>query len=94
MWIGILGNYLNSIIGKEMFANINISIFVGNLGTDSYLVNTAGLAQQWHNNGKFSGSLNFLWIRISSGFQETGDNKEDVQMIQDGIERWYQAYDR
>lgn len=87
-----LGNYLYGVIGKEMFANISFNVFGYNIGTDSYLVNAAGLAQQWSDNGKFEGSFNWLWIRISSGLSESGDNKEDVQMIKDGIERWYKNY--
>lgn len=75
-----------------MFANISFNVFGYNIGTDSYLVNAAGLAQQQSDNGKFEGSFNWLWIRISSGLSESGDNKEDVQMIKDGIERWYKNY--
>lgn len=42
--------------------------------------------------GAIKGGVSWLWIRVSSGFSETGNNKEDVQMIKDGIERWYKNY--
>lgn len=86
------GNYMYGVTGKEMFIDMNFSLFGGNLGTDSYLINAAGLAQQWSNNGKVSGSFSWIWIRVSSGFSKTGDNQEDVNMIKDGIERWYRDY--
>ncbi len=89
-----LGNYLYGILGKEMFVNCNATMGNIIMGSDAYLLNAAGLAQQWHDNGKLYGTFTWLWIRISSGLQDTGDNKEDVQMILDGMERWYRDYDK
>ena len=97
-----LGNYLYGIVGKEMF-----TIHDGlNVASDLLLIYGAGYAQQLSNWKQMmdKDELNVadyviagqIWtiIVVSSGFKKTGDNEEDVEMIEDGMEVWKEKYGR
>ena len=85
------GNYHYGYIGEVMFqAMPSINIGGVNQGSrEAFIINSAGLAQQISNNGKFIGPFSWLAIRIGSGFSNTGDNEGDTQMIIEGMEKWY-----
>ena len=93
-----LGNMVYGVAGKEMFGGGNLNIGNLSIGSDSYLINMAGLAQQVSNTNKkglpkyIEGATNWIWIRISSGLNQTGDNPGDTEMIKEGIERWHRDY--
>ena len=84
------GNYHYGYVAEAMFqAMPAITIGESKWGREAFIINSAGLAQQISNNGKFIGPFSWLAIRVGSGFSNTGDNEGDTQMIIEGMEKWY-----